>query len=286
MTGNERWRIGAQTINGFSQFYRGWQPPDESGLPVLALHGSLTQSGSWIAFAEAVGSIRMLCPDQRGFGLSEDPGGDSCAAFASDAVTLAQDLLPPRFAVMAHSFACSIALEVARAAADRVAAVVLVDPVVPVRKPGSPTAPPVLAYAESFATLADAERHFRDTEEGAWPGDTLARFTRDVMLRDGESGPWHLPYTLDRLRRLRAFTASPDSDYKLLAKAKDVRCPVLVFRGGASKRFPAEAEQLLAEAFPAKPEIVVCPTSGHFPANTETAIVAEALKRFLSGLNG
>src|SRR4051794_22578101 len=96
------WRTGTQTINGFSLFYRDWRPRDESGLPVLALHGSLTQSGSWLALAEAAGTIRMLCPDQRGFGLSDDPASDRCAEFAADAVTLAQHLLPERTVVMGH----------------------------------------------------------------------------------------------------------------------------------------------------------------------------------------
>ena len=73
------WRTDYHKVNGFRQFCRDRQPRDGPCLPVLALHGSLKQSGTWIALAEAVGSIRMLCPNQRGFGLSEDPGDDSCA---------------------------------------------------------------------------------------------------------------------------------------------------------------------------------------------------------------
>ncbi|HET7848815.1 MAG TPA: alpha/beta hydrolase [Pseudolabrys sp.] len=278
------WHTGRETIDGFSLFYRDWRPREEFGLPVLALHGSLTQSGSWIVLAEAMQTIRMLCPDQRGFGLSEDPGSDECAEFASDAIALATKLLPTRYVVMGHSFACSIALEVARTNAN-VAGVVLVDPVVPMRKPGAPSAPPQIAYADSFATLEDAMHHFRSTEEGAWPDDTLKRFAQDVTLRDSEKGPWRLPYTLERLRRLRVFTASPASDFNLLAKAKDVRQPLLIFRGGASKRFPAEAEQPFIAAFTSKPKLVVCPASGHFPANSDTDVVAAALKRFVTKIS-
>ena len=57
---------------------------------------------------EAASSIRMLCPDQRGFGPSENPGDDACAEFASDALALAQNLLPPRCVTIGHSFAYSI----------------------------------------------------------------------------------------------------------------------------------------------------------------------------------
>lgn len=280
------WHTGTETIDGSRRFYRDWRPAHETSLPVLALHGSLSQSGSWIALAETAGSIRMLCPDQRGFGLSEDPGSDACAGFADDAIALAQRLQPPRFVVMGHSFACSIALEIALRAPDHVAAAVLVDPVVPIKKPvgGPAPAPVAIAQPESFASREEAERHFRETEEGAWPGDTLRCFVEDIMLRDGETGSWRFPYSSPRLRRLRAFTASAESDFDLLAKAQAVRCPVLVFRGAASKRFLAAAEKPFLDAFASEPKLVVCPASGHFPANTEVALVADVLKRFLVGV--
>ena len=51
-----------------------------------------------------------------------------------------------------------------------------------------------------------------------------------------------------------------------------------------SKRFPADAEPLFVQQFASKPEIVVCPQSGHFPTATESDIVVAALTRFLDGL--
>lgn len=278
------WRTGTRTINGFRQFYREWKPRDSAYLPVLALHGSLAQGGMWIVPAEAAGSIHMLCPDQRGYGLSEDPGGDSCVEFASDALAIAQNLLPERYVVMGHSFACSITLEAARMAAGRIAAVVLVDPVVRVGTPSAAPAAPSTPLPETFATLEEAERHFRDTEEGEWTDDALRRFVQGIMVRDGESGPWRFAYTPARLRRLRDFTACPASDYNLFGQAKAVRCPVLVFRGGKSRRFTAAAEQPFLEAFVSKPDIVLCPKSGHFPTATEPDIVITELKRFLDGI--
>jgi pimeloyl-ACP methyl ester carboxylesterase len=278
----DRWRTGTHTFNGFRQFCREWRPRDERYLPVLALHGSLAQSGMWIALADAARSIHMLCSDQRGFGRSEDPNGDACAEFTSDALALTHNLLPRRYVVTAHSFACSIALEIAHRAAQHVAAVVLVDPVV--RAGTAPAAPLAHPPPETFATIEDACRHFRDTEEGEWTEDALRRFVQHIMMRDGETGPWRFPYTPARLRRLRAFVASSASDYNLFAKAKAVRCPVLVFRGGMSKRFSAETEQTFLQAFASKPKLVVCPTSGHFPSATEPDIVIAELKRLLGGL--
>ncbi|HET9716289.1 MAG TPA: alpha/beta hydrolase [Pseudolabrys sp.] len=276
------WCTGYRSVNGFRQFFRDWAPSHADGPPVLALHGSLTQSGMWIALAERAASVRILCPDQRGFGLSEDPGGDSCAEFAADAVALAEQILPGRYVVMGHSFACSIALEVARIAAKESLGVVLVDPVV--RTAATP-APPFVSPVESYGSLESAESHFRTTEEGSWPGEALRKFTQDVMVRDPKSGTWRMPYTAERLLRLRRFTSSEASDYNIFDKAKHVRCPVLIFRGGMSKRFRFEAEQPFMEAFSVRPKLVVCARSGHFPATTETDLVAGALKGFIVGLS-
>ena len=278
---NDLWRTDDLTHSGFRQFYREWRPRHESFPPVLALHGSLTQSGMWNAIAEGLGSVRILCPDQRGFGRSEDPGDDSCAAFAADAKSIAHKLSLDRYAIMAHSFACSIALELAIKDATRVTAIVLVDPVVRIG-PGAPPSAPFLPPPESFATIEETMRHFRVTEEGEWTDAALTRFVQDIMVRDAQTGRWHFPYSAARLRRLRAFTASPASDYDLFAKAKAVRCPLLVFRGGMSKRFRPEAERPFLDAFAAKPELVVCPDSGHFPTATEPGIVVGTLKRFLN----
>ena len=273
------WHTGYFTNNGFRQFHRDWTPRDASPLPVLALHGSLTQSGMWTVIAETMASVRMVCPDQRGFGLSEDPGTDSCAEFAADALALAQRLSLDRYVVMGHSFACSIALEVAAIATQRAAAVVLVDPVVRVG-PAAQTYSPISLH-DSFATVTQAARHFRETEEGQWTNQALERFVQDIMMRDAKTGHLQYPYSAARLRRLRAFVASPASDYDLFTKAKKAHGPVLVFRGGMSKRFPPAAEQPFLDAFTAKAKIAVCPDSGHFPTAIEPGIVVNELKNFL-----
>ena len=277
------WKTDYYPINGFLQFCRAWKPAAASGLPVLALHGSLTQSGMWIELAERAGSISMTCPDQRGFGRSEDPGVDACAEFTSDAVAVAGKLLPSRYVVMGHSFACTIALQVARKVGDQIAAVVLVDPVVHMGNAAAQVRVPPVVPPELFATVEACERHFRDSEEGDWSDEALRRFVQDIMMRD-ENGAWHFPYTSARLRRLRTFTASSQNDFNLIAGAKAVHCPVLAFRGAMSKRFPANAEQPFFDAFRLEPRIVLCSKSGHFPAATDVNIIATELKRFLHNL--
>jgi pimeloyl-ACP methyl ester carboxylesterase len=289
---SDLWQNGYHAINGIKLFCRDWRPDDETGLPVLALHGSLTQSGMWTETVESLGSVRVLCPDQRGYALTEDTGDDACVTFASDAVALARVLLPGRYVVVGHSFAASIALETALLAPEQVAGVVLVDPVVRIGAPPAAPAGNPVSQPKSFATLEDAARYIRATEEGVWTDATSRRFVQDIMTRDRDSGSdgglWRFPFTAARLRRLRAFQASVAGDYELFAKAKAVRCPVLMFRGGMSKRFAAAAERPFLDAFDPsgspKPECVLCPASGHFPTTTEPGIVVAALKRFLGNI--
>src|SRR3974390_2831933 len=270
------WRTGYDTSNGFRQFYREWLPRARRHRPVLGLPRSVTQSGMWIVPAEMAGSIHLLCPAQRGFGRSEDPDGDSCAEFAADAGAGAHTLLPDRYVVMGHSFACSIALEVAQLSPSQIASVVLVDPVIPM---GTRPSAPSLLVPDSFGSLSEAEHHFRETEEGKWEDAALMRFVKDIMIEDGQR--WCFPYSTARLRRLRAFTASGASDYDLFAKAKAVRCPILIFRGGMSKRFPAAAERKFLGAFTSKTKLVGGPESGHFPTATEPKLIVDELRRFL-----
>jgi hypothetical protein len=58
MMANGSWRADHLRSNGFRQFYRDWRPRDVSSLPVLALHGSLTQSGMWTVIAETMARTR------------------------------------------------------------------------------------------------------------------------------------------------------------------------------------------------------------------------------------
>jgi pimeloyl-ACP methyl ester carboxylesterase len=276
------WQTGYTTAPGFRMFYRDWQaakPPQQD--PVLALHGSLVQSGMWIDLAERLGAIRMLCPDQRGFGLSEDPPGDAASDFALDALRLADAMRIERFTLMAHSFAGAIAVEAACRAPERIRSLVLVDPVVRMGQPVPPL--PASARPEAFASLEEAAGHFTETEEGEWPQAALRRFVQDIMLTEGASGAYRFPYSASRLRRLRAFQSSAQGDYyNFLEKAASVHCPVLVFRGGASKRFAASAEQPLRRAFGGEVTVVACPRSGHFPTVSEPDIVARGLAQFLA----
>ncbi len=279
------WYAGIETVSNFRMSFRDWRPAKQSiPFPVVALHGSLSQSGMWNDLAEDAGTIRMICPDQRGYGRTQDPGaGDAAADFAKDVVCLADALLLDRFIVMGHSFAGAIALAVAAKRPERVVATVLMDPTVG-GGPNAGVVPAVNDRPVEFESIAQAQKIFTQNEEGYWPPARTKRFLRNVLLCDSSEGFCRVPYQKDRLLRLREFQATSASDYDPVFWAERTKCPALVFRGGRSRRFDAESEKLLTKALPAQSRMVVCTKSGHFPNVSEPTVVQRELKEFLAEL--
>ncbi len=280
------WYAGFEMVSNFQMFFRDWRPAKKNlFLPVIALHGSLIQSGMWNATAEGAGSIRMICPDQRGFGRTDDPGaGDAAADFARDVIGLADALLLDRFVVMGHSFAASIALAVAAERPDRVTATVLMDPTVRDVMGASANLESSRSRPMEFKNLAQAQKFTMESEEGNWPPARTRRFLSDVLVRDGADGAWRVPYEKSRILRLREFQASSASDYDPVFWANRTKCPSLVFRGGESKRFSEKSEKLLMNVLPTKSRVAVCAKAGHFPSVSAPAIVQKELKDFLADL--
>jgi pimeloyl-ACP methyl ester carboxylesterase len=285
MKNKGNWRSGFESVSDFRMFYRDWRPVGgESHLPVIALHGSLTQGGMWLATAEGIGGARFICPDQRGYGRSEDPGnGDAAADFALDAIRLADALFIDRFTVMGHSFAGAIALQVAAMEPDRVAGAVLVDPTVRTAKGAKANLRVAGERPHRFDDLKEVVRFWKKSEEGRWPAKNLSRFVKDVMDMDDDDAPCKMPFESERLVRLRSFQASGAGDYFPEKIAKKVKSPVLIFRGGESRRFSKEGQMKLQGAFPLKPRVVVCPRSGHFPPVQDVELFEQNLWKFLRG---
>ncbi len=278
------WRAGYETVSNIRMFYRDWRPAGgEDSPPIIALHGSLSQSGMWYASAEALARTRFVCIDQRGFGRSADPGGgDAAADLARDAVELANALMIQRFIIMGHSFAGSIALQVAASEPERVAAAVLVDPTVRGPKGNRLNLEATRNRPEGFESLAEAAKFWRTSEEGIWLARHTDRFVRDIMEYEGEDGPCRMPFKKDRLLRLRIFQASEAGDYDPVRIAKRVKCPVLIFRGGQSRRLSAESVRKLRQALPKGAKALLCPKAGHFPPVSQPRLFQQGLGEFLA----
>jgi pimeloyl-ACP methyl ester carboxylesterase len=103
-----------------------------SGLPVVFLHGLTGDVSYWAAQLEHLGAVgrRAIAIDLRGHGRSDAArdGDYSLGAFVDDVAAATDALALGRFVLVGHSFGAAIAGEYAGRHAERVAALVLVDP--------------------------------------------------------------------------------------------------------------------------------------------------------------
>ena len=99
-----------------------------SGLPLLLLHGFPLDHGMWARQEPLAEQLRLIVPDQRGFGGSSGPGPESIEQLADDAVALLDALHVAGPAVVCGlSMGGYVAQHVAARHPDRVAALILVD---------------------------------------------------------------------------------------------------------------------------------------------------------------
>lgn len=98
--------------------------------PLLLLHGLASAARIWDLVAPTLArDRRVVALDQRGHGQSEKPDhGYDFATMSADDIAAVDALgLGERFAVAGHSWGANVALELAAAHPDRVAALILVD---------------------------------------------------------------------------------------------------------------------------------------------------------------
>ena len=134
----------------------------QGSLPVLLVHSLAGNAGQW---TDQLGHLRRtrraVAPDLRGHGRSEPPGdGDySLAGMADDVAAVAETLGFQRFVLVGHSMGGGVALTYAGRHPDRVAGLVLLDPIGDGKQ-----IPP----AEAQAFLAGIESNYDSTVQAYW----------------------------------------------------------------------------------------------------------------------
>ncbi len=282
---NQKWEESYHFISNFLMYIKEWKPERETkNYPILALHGSRMQSGMWNSTAEKLKNWHFICPDQRGYGLS-DAGSPkhpfTSKSFAKDALNLANKLKLERFALFGHSFGAAHVLHLASLIPKRISCVVLVD--VPSRpleirakglkeNYGQPT---------TFENLESAAKYFSKSESGEWPKKESNQFVKNLLLYNDLKGPCRMPFDKNWFSKLRTFQASTKSDYDPFPIAPSVRSPVLILRGGKTKRNTPEEVRRLLELLPKASVIKTLSKSGHFPMVAEPEKYEKTLRDFL-----
>ncbi len=200
------------------------------GVPVVLVHSAAGSSAQWShQLVHLRRTRRAIALDLRGHGNSEPPksGDFAFTAMAGDIGAVADTLKLERFVLVGHSMGGGVAVVYAGQYPNRVAGLVLVDPI----GDGKQIAP-----AEAEAFLTGFESNYDSTSEAYWtsiagtdvairrrllddlkrtPRETMVRVLREVMQFDPDSalaaysGPKlsivtphnDMPFSLHRLGR-------------------------------------------------------------------------------------
>jgi lipase len=97
------------------------------GAPLLCLHGIEAHGLRFVGLAAHLDGVEIIAPDLRGHGRSIRDGPYSLDQHVRDILPILRDL-GPETTLLGHSYGGVIAWEVARAAPNAIARLVLVDP--------------------------------------------------------------------------------------------------------------------------------------------------------------
>lgn len=175
------------------------------GLPVVLLHSLAGNSSQWTAQLEHLRQTRRaVALDLRGHGRSEPPknGDYSITGMVGDVAAAVDTLKLKSFVLVGHSMGGGVALAYAGQHPERVAGLVLVDPIGDGKQ-----IPP--AEAESF--LAGFESNYDSTSTAYWTSiagpDSVVR---DRLLKDLRETPDEA--VVQALRSVMQFDPDPALD--------------------------------------------------------------------------
>jgi lipase len=104
-----------------------------AGRPILCLHGIEAHGVRYLGLAQRAPGLHVVAPDLRGHGRSPMEGPWTIAQHVADLLPVL-DGLGQSAILLGHSYGGLIAWELARAAPDRLAALILVDPAIAVSR--------------------------------------------------------------------------------------------------------------------------------------------------------
>jgi len=273
-------------LDGAELMARDYPGPAER-TPVLCLHGLTRNSRDFEAVAPwiAAQGRRVLAADVRGRGRSAyapDPAAYQPAVYAADVLAMLDALAVPRVVLVGTSMGGLIAMLLAVAAPDRLAAVALND-VGPVLDPTglarianrAGMLPEVRDWADAAAyARAVNGLAFPDCAEADW-----AAYARRLFREEG--GRPVLDYDPRIMEPFRETAAQPAPDlWPYFDKLAEDGRPLLLVRGALSDLLSAETAAAMRARAPQMAYAEV-PRVGHAPMLTEPA-AQSALAAFLA----
>jgi pimeloyl-ACP methyl ester carboxylesterase len=227
-------------IDGMRMYYAEHGTPN--GPPLVLLHG-LTQTGDfWINQLAAFGAhYRLLVPDLRGHGRTDNPGGAAAMnhrQFAHDIIALCHALGLERAAFCGESTGAMLQLSLALAAPDL---------------------PALCILAGGTYYFGDAARAFQqqttpDTMDETWRNRMQAAHTA--------LGPDHWRSLIEAFHGL--LTHAQTEDFPEAEALPGIAAPVLIVHGDRDPLFPVDVPTGLYRLLP-NAELCLLPNTGHVP---------------------
>jgi pimeloyl-ACP methyl ester carboxylesterase len=253
--------------------------PRTDSVPIVLVHGTSASLHTWDGWAAALrGSRRVIRFDLPGFGLTgPSPDQDySLGAYTRFTRRLLDSLGVSRFAIAGNSLGGEVAWEVAAAAPDRVAALLLVDatgyPIVSQSVPIGFRMARTQSLAWLFTRIlprsvvtSSVRSVYGDPSRVS---DSLVTRYYELTLREGNRAS--LP------RRFAQSTNGADS-----ARIATVRAPTLIMWGGRDGLIPPDHAGRFARDIPGS-RIELFPELGHVPHEEDPVRTAAAAAAFLT----
>lgn len=135
-SGNDSYRTTEIPVRGGTLHTAIWGPEDPAAPTILAVHGVTASHKAWPKLAEALPEVRIIAPDLRGRGRSNDlPAPYGMPSHAEDLAAVLAALTSGPVVVVGHSMGGFVSVVLANLYPERVRSLVLVDGGLPLQVP-------------------------------------------------------------------------------------------------------------------------------------------------------
>lgn len=259
------------TPNGTRLHYLIW---DGDGPLLLLLHGLGGRATGWASVAEALApSFRVIAPDLRGHGLSDQPDGPyTTDAYLEDIIALIEHLGATSLQIVGHSLGGLLALHLA-ARLPTVVKRIVVEDADPGAIPGAAKsrAERMAIYPVPFPSREDGIAFIRERR-----GESSARWY-GLSLVEQPAGGWGWCFSLKAVLATEEQVIERDHWHII----PQVGGPVLLIHGAKSPWITPTMAQALADRL-ADCRVVAIPDAGHWVHGEQPALYLVALRSFLA----
>jgi pimeloyl-ACP methyl ester carboxylesterase len=257
-----------------------WRRHGRPGRATLILvHGGAAHQWWWQGvIAHLTDRITVATLDLSGHGESEWRAAYTPAQWAREVAAVAEEMTPSNATppvVVGHSMGGRVGVEAAHLFPHAATGLIVVE--TQLRRPDSPTAPPLSPFARRpprvYATRREIEAAFRVVPAQPLAEETRREVARRSVRRTGDGWTW--TYDMNTFGRF--------SDDQLALSLRGGNWPIALVLGGKSAFPPAETAEFVRDVRGADPPVRVVRAGYHHlpldhPRETAAAIAALARK--------